>query len=215
MNHFITNQTACPSLDTYVKSINGSITTTTTDDTAPNVPALPQEQLAQLFNGTADRSSVLSKINCETGKIHPNQVTYKLPILGTNAVFGCSGKAYSINTDMLYSEEVSTKFHLVEDNNDKWHMIAKTKSLTGNGDVSFTELDFFYGLFLFDRKDNYRREITNITSSDKVFLIAFLRSATKVVPCEATMVPDSDAAYLMIESIRELLRLNATKGGEY
>ena len=215
MNHFIPTQTACPSLDTYVKSIKGSITTTTTDDTSPNVPVLSQEQLAQLYNGTADGCSVLAKINLDRSKILPNQATHKLPILCTNAVFGVSGKAYSIITDNLYSNEVSTTIHIVEDNDDNRHVIAKTKSLTGNGDVSFTEFDFFYSLFLTDRKENHRKEISWISSSDQVFLVAFLRSAPTVAPCEATMVPDSDAAYLMIESIRQLIRLNEEKRGEY
>lgn len=214
MNHF-SSPAHSTYLDTYVKSINGSITTTTTDDTAPNVPALPQEQLAQLYNGTAHGCSVLAKINFDRSKILPNQATYKLPILGTNAVFGCSGKAYSINTDMLNSNEISATLHLIADGNDTMHMIAKTKSVTDNGDISFIELDYFYGLFLTDRKENHRKEINWLPSSDKVFLVAFLRSAPIVAPCEAVMVPDSDAAYLMIESIRKLLRLNEEKGGEY
>lgn len=212
--NIISNYTKTTKLADYVKSINGYINTTTIGDTFPNVPALSQEQLAQLYNGTVDRSSILTKINLEKGKIHPNLVTHKLPILGTNAVFGCSDTAYSINTDKLNSNEISATLHLVMDSNDNMHMIAKTMPITGTGDVSYIELDYFYGLFLTGRKENYRKDISWIKSSDQVFLVAFLRSAPKVAPCEAVMIPDSDAAYLMIDSIRQFLRLNATKGGE-
>ncbi len=200
-------------LDSYVKSINGTITATTIGDTFSNAPALSQEQLAQLYTGTVDGSSVVTRINLEKSKILPNIVTHKLPIIAVNAVFGCADTAYSIESGNFKNNEISTTFHLISDSNDNMHMIAKVK--TNSNDVRFTELDYFYGLFLTDRKENYRKEISWISSSDQVFLVAFLRSAPKVAPCETVMVPDSDAAYLMIDSIRQFLRLNATKGGEF
>lgn len=186
-------------LDAYVKSVSGSITKSSIGDTFQNVTALSQEQLATLYRGGTDIGYIQTKINLEKGKILPSAVTYKLPIIGINAVFGCADNAYSIHTS-LYK-------------NDTAHMIAKTKSNHDNK-VTYTDLDFFYGLFLADRKTNHRKELTWINSSDNVYLVAFLRSAPKVAPCEAVMIPDSDAAYLMIDSIRQFLRLNATKGGE-
>ena len=196
-------------LDAYVKSVSSSITKSSIGDTFQNVTALSQEQLATLYRGGTDIGYIQTKINLEKGKILPSAVTYKLPIIGINAVFGCADNAYSIHTSLYKNDNISSSFHLVVDKNDTAHMIAKTKSNHDNK-VTYTDLDFFYGLFLADRKTNHRKELTWINSSDNVYLVAFLRSAPKVAPCEAVMIPDSDAAYLMIDSIRQFLRLNAT-----